>query len=106
MTGKNKAPLVAGGSNVQPTQKHKHVPVRMCIICREKAGKRTLTRIVSTPEGVMVDTSGKMNGRGAYVCEQETCWERAVKTDILAKALKIVLSAADRERLQQAALSS
>ncbi len=54
----------------------------------------------------MVDTSGKMNGRGAYVCEQETCWERAVKTDILAKALKIVLSAADRERLQQAALSS
>ena len=89
------------GLDTKLGQRQKHVPIRTCVICREKAGKRTLTRIVRTSEGVMVDESSKMNGRGAYLCDQEACWEKAVKTEILAKALKTTLSAADRERLQQ-----
>ena len=98
MTGKN-SPGSAG-------QRQKHVPVRTCIVCREKAGKRTLTRLVRTSEGIMVDPSGKMNGRGAYLCDQEQCWERAVNTDILAKAFKTPLSADDRVRLKQAKFAS
>lgn len=80
----------------------KPVPVRMCVVCRDKAGKRTLTRIVRTDHGLQVDLGGKMNGRGAYLCERETCWDTAVKTDLLAKALRMPLSEEDRERLRRA----
>ena len=83
-----------------PTRKH--VPVRMCVICRDKAGKRALTRVVRTEQGLQVDSSGKMNGRGAYLCDRETCWETAVKTDLLAKALRMPLTEEDRERLRRA----
>jgi predicted RNA-binding protein YlxR (DUF448 family) len=80
----------------------KHVPVRTCVVCRSKAGKRTLVRVVRTEQGLQVDPSGKLNGRGAYLCERESCWETAVKTDLLAKALRMPLTEADRERLRQA----
>ncbi|MCL4250808.1 MAG: YlxR family protein [Anaerolineae bacterium] len=84
---------------------HRHIPVRTCVVCREKAGKRTLTRIVRTESGIVIDASGKMNGRGAYLCERPECWERAMTTDILAKALKTLLTPEDRERLRQKTLS-
>lgn len=80
----------------------KHKPVRMCAVCREHADKRALIRIVRTEHGVVVDPSGKLNGRGAYLCEQELCWERAVTTDVLGRALRTTLSAEDRLRLTQA----
>ncbi|MCC6615973.1 MAG: YlxR family protein [Anaerolineae bacterium] len=86
------------------TQPHKHVPVRTCVVCHEKAGKRTLTRIVRTESGIVIDPSGKMNGRGAYLCERPECWERAMTTDILAKALKTSLTPEDRESLRQKSL--
>ena len=82
--------------------KPKHVPVRTCIVCREKAGKRTLTRVVRTVNGLVVDPSGKLSGRGAYLCDRESCWETAVKTDILAKALRTPLTDDDRDRLRSA----
>lgn len=67
----------------------KHVPQRTCIVCRDTSAKRALTRIVRTKEGqIEVDPPGRMNGRGAYLCDKQTCWERAVTTPILAKALK------------------
>jgi len=80
----------------------KHVPVRTCVVCRDKAGKRDLMRVVRTEQGLQVDPSGKMNGRGAYLCDRESCWETAVKTDILAKALRMPLTEEDRERLRRA----
>ncbi len=80
----------------------KHVPERMCVVCRDKAGKRTLTRIVRSDAGVQVDPSGKLNGRGAYLCDREVCWETAVKTDVLSKALRMPLTEEDRERLRRA----
>ena len=80
----------------------KRVPVRMCVVCRSKAGKRALVRVVRTEQGLQVDPTGKLNGRGAYLCERESCWETAVKTDLLAKALRMPLTETDRERLRQA----
>jgi len=59
-------------------------------------------RLVRTENGVLVDPSGKMNGRGAYLCDNPRCWDRAVSTTILNKALKTVLTDSDRQQLQQA----
>ena len=84
------------------TPTRKHVPVRMCVVCRDKAGKRALTRVVRTEQGLQVDSSGKLNGRGAYLCDREACWDTAVKTELLAKALRMPLTEEDRERLRRA----
>jgi len=85
------------------SHKQKHVPQRTCVICRQKVDKRQLTRLVKTPEGVYVDSSGKQNGRGAYVCDNPDCRLRAASTDILNKALRTVLSDEDRQRLRDIA---
>jgi predicted RNA-binding protein YlxR (DUF448 family) len=61
--------------------------------------KRQLIRIVRTPDGVQVDSTGKMAGRGAYLHDRRSCWERGLK-GALAHALKTELAAGDRERLQ------
>ena len=61
--------------------------------------KRTLTRIVRRPDGVFVDPSGKMNGRGAYLHDHKSCWERGLK-GALASALRVTLTAEDRQRLE------
>ena len=86
----------------QQQHRTKHIPVRTCVVCREKAGKRTLIRIVRTEHGIQVDPTGKMNGRGAYLCDRVDCWERAMKTDIVSQALRTKLSDEDRMRLLQA----
>lgn len=68
--------------------KRRHVPMRMCVGCQEMKPKRELVRIVRTPEGeVLVDPTGKKSGRGAYVCPDESCLEKAVKARRLEKAL-------------------
>lgn len=82
--------------------RRKHVPLRTCVVCRDKTGKRQLVRVVRTDSGVQVDPTGKMNGRGAYLCERDACWQRAIGSDVLAKALRVTLTAEDRERLKQA----
>lgn len=56
--------------------KRRHVPMRSCITCRTKAGKRDLLRIVAEPSGgITFDTGGKISGRGAYLCL--ACADRA-----------------------------
>jgi predicted RNA-binding protein YlxR (DUF448 family) len=68
----------------------KHVPQRMCVACREHEAKRGLFRIVRTPEGrVEPDPTGRRNGRGAYLCGRQACWEKALTTGILARALNV-----------------
>ena len=57
----------------------KHTPIRTCIGCRQAEGKRTFVRIVRTPQGVVVDPTGKLAGRGAYVHRSPACWEAAPK---------------------------
>ena len=67
--------------------------------CRTVLAKRTLTRIVRQPDGVFIDPSGKINGRGAYLHNQKSCWERGLK-GALANALKVSLTPQDRQRLE------
>lgn len=82
----------------QPRQRH--VPQRTCVVCREKKDKRELFRIVSTAdEGVVVDPSGKRNGRGAYLCSRSACWEQALRSGILEQALRVLVTPEERERL-------
>ena len=61
--------------------------------------KRQLVRVVRTADGVLVDPTGKLAGRGAYLHDRRSCWESGLAGS-LAHALKTELSAADRERLE------
>ncbi|MCA9983014.1 MAG: YlxR family protein [Anaerolineales bacterium] len=75
----------------------KHIPQRTCVVCREKYDKRQLTRIVNTAEdGVVIDLSGKRNGRGAYLCAKAACWAAAAQGKALDQALKTVLTQEER----------
>ncbi len=78
----------------------KHVPQRTCVGCRLVLPKRTLIRLVRTPEGIMIDPTGKAAGRGAYLHNQRSCWERGLQ-GALAHALKIDLTDRDRDRLRE-----
>jgi predicted RNA-binding protein YlxR (DUF448 family) len=78
----------------------KHIPQRTCIGCRETLSKRELMRIVRTPDGVRYDPTGKADGRGAYIHDKRSCWERALRGS-LAKALKTELTQMDRDHLTQ-----
>ncbi len=77
----------------------KHIPQRTCVGCREVLSKKELVRIVRTSEGILVDPTGKLNGRGAYIHLQKECWERALKGS-LSKALKTELSEQDKKYLE------
>lgn len=82
-----------------PTR-HKHVPQRTCVVCRQKTDKRLLTRVVRTAEeGLAVDPSGKRNGRGAYLCDNPACWDKAIRTRVLDQALRIDLTDDKRQAL-------
>jgi hypothetical protein len=66
--------------------------------CREVLAKRTLIRIVRRPEGLVIDPTGKLTGRGAYLHDRRSCWERGLK-GALANALKTELTDQDKEYL-------
>jgi predicted RNA-binding protein YlxR (DUF448 family) len=78
----------------------------MCVVCREVQGKRALIRIVRTPnEGVLVDPTGKRAGRGAYLCHRAACWEKALSSHALSRALHVTLTADDLAALRAFAAS-
>jgi predicted RNA-binding protein YlxR (DUF448 family) len=82
------------------TGRRKHVPQRTCVGCRTGQAKGLMVRIVHTPEGaVVVDETGKRNGRGAYLCPQRECWEIALARHQLERALKTTLTAETRDQL-------
>lgn len=78
----------------------KKVPTRQCVGCREHKPKRELVRVVRTPEGqVTLDRSGKMNGRGAYLCRSKECLQRAMKARALERAFGVPVPPEVAERL-------
>ena len=67
----------------------KKIPMRKCIGCNEMKDKKELIRIVHNNQGEMnVDISGKMAGRGAYICKSVECFDAAVKAKRLERAFK------------------
>ena len=83
----------------KPVQRVKHVPQRTCVGCREVLPKRQMLRVVRTAEGVHVDLTGKLAGRGAYMHDRRECWVRGLR-GALAHALKAEFTAADRSELE------
>ena len=79
----------------------RHVPQRTCVACRQTSAKRLLVRIVRTPDGsITVDPTGKLSGRGAYLCDQPDCWQAALKhPGALARALKVETTSSEDDLL-------
>ncbi|MDR7417578.1 MAG: YlxR family protein [Armatimonadota bacterium] len=70
----------------------RHVPQRQCVACRQMRPKRELIRVVRTPGGeIRVDTTGKVSGRGAYVCPSAACAEAALRERRLGHALEVAI---------------
>lgn len=68
----------------------KQIPVRQCIGCREMKPKNELVRIIRTPDNeVCLDRTGKKNGRGAYLCPNRDCFNKAVKTKGIERSLRL-----------------
>ncbi len=73
--------------------KTRKIPLRMCVGCREMKDKRELIRVVRSPEGeISLDPTGKKPGRGAYVCRQGECLQRAIKQRQLERQLQSALT--------------
>ena len=70
----------------------KKIPMRQCVGCREMKPKKELVRVVKSPEGVVsMDLKGKAPGRGAYVCREEGCLRKAIKTGALGRAFETAI---------------
>ena len=80
----------------------KKIPQRQCMGCRERRPKRELIRVVRTPEGsVCLDFSGKMNGRGAYLCPDPECLKKALRAKALDRSLEVTIPEDVYDRLQK-----
>ena len=81
---------------------NKHIPLRKCTGCQEMKTKKEMLRILRTAEGeILLDMSGKKNGRGAYVCRSRECFEKAVKNKGLERSLKIKIPEETYESLKK-----
>lgn len=81
--------------------KTKKIPMRSCVVTREKCEKKDLIRVVRTPEGeVKIDLTGKMNGRGAYIKKDVSVVDKAKKSKVLERHLEVVVPDAIYEELK------
>lgn len=77
-------------------------PARTCVGCGTSRDKRELIRIVRSPEGdVSLDGSGKANGRGAYLCPRQECFDQAAERSRITSSLKTNLKDDDEDRLRR-----
>ena len=82
--------------------KTRKIPRRMCVGCREMKEKKSLIRVVRSPEGeVSLDPTGKKSGRGAYVCREGSCLQRALKQRQLERQLQVTLTEEGAEGLRR-----
>ena len=73
--------------------KNRKIPMRSCVVTREKLPKQELLRIVKTTDGkILGDVSGKINGRGAYIKKDIAVLDKAIKNKILEKQLETTIS--------------
>ena len=68
----------------------KKIPLRQCIGCGEMKSKKEMLRVIKTPEdAIMIDATGRKNGRGAYICQNVDCFRKAIKNKGLERSLKM-----------------
>ena len=80
----------------------KKIPLRKCIGCGEMKDKRELLRVLKTSENeIIIDTTGKKNGRGAYLCYKRECLNQAVKSKGLERSFKMSISKDIYESLEK-----
>ncbi len=77
----------------------KHIPQRTCVGCRSVTSKRSLVRLVKTVNGVVVDPTGKLAGRGVYLHAVQDCWKNGLRGAV-AKGLKTELTEADLQNIR------
>ena len=79
----------------------KKVPMRTCVVSREKLPKNELIRVVKTDDGVIVDLTGKVNGHGVYLKKDAAVFEKAKKTKVLNKLLETTVEESVFEELNR-----
>lgn len=85
----------------------KKIPVRMCIACREGKPKKEMLRIVKSAEGeIRLDFSGKLPGRGAYICDSEACIRKLRKNRLLHKTFSADVSEEVYARVEEEFLAN
>lgn len=82
--------------------KLKKTPMRKCLGCGESKPKKDLIRVVKNKEeGIFLDLSGRKNGRGAYVCFNKECLEKAIKNKALNRSFQMEISDDTYEELRK-----
>lgn len=80
----------------------KKIPQRQCIGCGEMKNKKEMIRVIKTPEeNIIIDATGKKNGRGAYICKSVECFQKAVKSRGLERSLKVNIPREVYEELEK-----
>ena len=80
---------------------NKKIPLRQCVGCGEMKAKKELIRVIKNDEGVFLDASGRKNGRGAYICADTDCLEKASKSKGLERSLKVAIPDEVYENLEK-----
>ena len=81
---------------------NKKIPLRKCTGCGEMKNKKELIRVIKTPEEeIIMDVTGKKNGRGAYLCNSSQCLAKAMKTKALERSLKTAIPKEIYEELEK-----
>ena len=80
----------------------KKIPQRQCMGCRERKAKRDMIRVVRGTDGnVSLDFGGKMNGRGAYICPDPECLQKAIRSKALDRSLEVTIPEEVYDRLRK-----
>ena len=77
----------------------KKIPQRQCVGCRMMKNKKELIRILKTDEGIIIDDTGKKNGRGAYICPNADCFAKAVASKGLERSFKMPIEKSVYDKL-------
>ncbi|MBQ1689448.1 MAG: YlxR family protein [Lachnospiraceae bacterium] len=81
---------------------NKKSPSRMCVGCGEMKEKKQMIRVIKTPEHeIVLDVTGKKNGRGAYICRSVACLQKAIKSKMLEKSLRTAIPDSIYEALEK-----
>lgn len=80
----------------------KKIPLRQCIGCREMKAKKDLIRVIRTPEDeILIDATGRKNGRGAYICPTAECLKKAITGKGLERSFKMRIPKEVYDRLEE-----